>query len=115
MYTYIHCIYVLGCLDESLKKVLEDSLLDVDPAGGEADLSLVDEGRSDHGRHTLVQVRVRKHNPCILAAQLWGGGETEREVEKQQMIAVKLSLTGHSTAVTHKHTESVRIFRGRIY
>ena len=34
---------VLCHFDESVQKVLEDSLLYVYPAGGEADLSLVDE------------------------------------------------------------------------
>ena len=87
----IKCTKHLLChADESVEKVLEDILLNVDPAGGEADLSLVDEGRPDHGWHTLVQVCVFEHYPCILSSQLyrWDGKE-EREKERKGELVTR--------------------------
>ena len=55
---------------ESVQKVLVDFLLDVYPAGCETDLSLVGEGRPDHGRETLVEVRVFENYASILPSQL---------------------------------------------
>ena len=57
---------------ESVQKVLVDFLLDIIlyPAGCETDLFLVDEGRPDHGRETLVEVRVFENYASILPSQL---------------------------------------------
>ena len=61
---------------ESVQKVLVDLLLDVYPAGCETDLSLVDKGRPDHGRETLVKVRIFA---SILPSQLRNNEQRENQ------------------------------------
>ena len=63
---------------ESVQKVLVDFLLDVYPAGCETDLSLVDEGRPDHGRETLGKVRVFENYASILPSQLRNNEQREK-------------------------------------
>lgn len=60
----------LGHLYKSLDKLVVDALLHKDATGGEAYLTLVGEGGTDHGGKTLLQVDIIEHNTSIFATEL---------------------------------------------
>ena len=68
----------LGHLYKSFHKFVIDALLHKDATGGEAYLTLVGKGGTDHGGKTLLQVGIVKYNTRIFATKLvcgMGGGQ----------------------------------------
>jgi len=64
------CESSLGHLYKSLDKIVVDALLHKDTTGGEAYLTLVGEGGTDHGGKAFLQVDIVEHNTSILATKL---------------------------------------------
>ena len=59
-----------GQFHVTLHKLLVDALLDIYPAGGQADLALVGEAGTHHNGKTFLEVHIIEHETCILAYKL---------------------------------------------